>query len=346
MRAKEFLTEKTNLSNIKQDIVNRVQATQDEDLLNKIYTALHKGGLLDRIGGTLQRDTDTKGYEQKLADIIIELPGTVEEKEAFTKFYPQGFIDINRMLSGEYVKFENLLTGGKGAPMEFVHRVFEALAPVTFGSAKGPGEFALAVLSPHIKITGKGDLNIGNQVVEVKAAAGQSGGRVGTPGLLKVDNIPAILNKHLPNPPEEGTSLNLTNLKSVMDANGLNPAQQKKLATELFRYIFSGTEVSDIVNAVVGGQDPRQYFLRANYALYQAESGFNGMMLINFPAKALKYFTDPIQMANEIYAMGIYLMSSNTGFSNRQILSQVTLKPVKEKATSIKLKPSNKKAVQ
>jgi hypothetical protein len=57
-------------------------------------------------------------------------------------------------------------------------------------------------------------------------------------------------------------------------------------------------------------------------------------MLVNFRAQALKYFNDPTQMANEIYAFSIYLISSNPGFQARQILSQVTLKPVKEPKTA------------
>jgi hypothetical protein len=85
-----------------------------------------------------------------------------------------------------------------------------------------------------------------------------------------------------------------------------------------------------VVSAVVSGEDPNPAFLRANYDLYQKDSGFTGMMLINFPAQALKYFKDPMQMASEIYAFQIYLVSANAGFQARQILSQVTLRPVKE----------------
>jgi len=331
MRAKDFLFEKADqaVSNLKTQIIGQVKKTDDSELLQKIYTVLNKTGLVDRIGLVLDRDTDTKGYVKQLVDMIIEVPGTYEEKVAFVKQYPTGYIDIKTMLSGDYVKFDDLITGGPGAPIEFVHRVFDSLKQVTFGGAKGPGEFGLAVLSPYIKITGKGDLHIGKDVIEVKANAGKAGGRVGTPGLLRSDNIPGIIEKYIE--ADLSAGLNLKQLSSLMDEAQLDPRTRKKLATELFTYIFKGdTDVSDIVSAVVSGEDPSPAFLRANYELYQKDSGFTGMMLINFPAQALKYFKDPMQMASEIYAFQIYLVSSNAAFQARQILSQVTLKPVKE----------------
>lgn len=329
MRAKDFLLEADDLSNLKTQIIGQVKKTKDADLLQKLYTMLNKTGLVDRIGLVLDRDTDTKGYVKQLVDMIIDVPGTYEEKAAFVKGYPNGYIDIDKMLSGEYVKFKDLIVGAEDAPIEFIRRVFDALKQVNFGSAKGPGEFGLAVLSPHIKITGKGDLNIGNITVEVKAAVGKSGGRVGTPGLLSSDNIPAIISKYIEFDSSE--SLNLRQLSSLMNKAGLDQATKVKLANELFSYIFRGkADVSDIVSAVVSNQDPNPAYLKANYELYKEDSKFDGMMLINFPAEALKYFLDPEQMSREIYSFAVYLISSNQGFTSRQILSQVTLAPVKE----------------
>jgi len=279
----------------------------------------------------LQRDTDTKGYVDKLVDIIIQTPGTYKEKAAFIEQYPHGYIDVKKMLSGEYVKFDDLITGGNNAPLKFVHRVFDALKQVDFGTAKGPGEFGLAVLSPHIKITGKGDLNIGNEIIEVKANAGKSGGRIGTPGSLASDDIPQMIKDATGVTWPEGTGLNLNQLPALMKQYIPNTANQTKFATKLFNYIFKNkVDVSGLVQAAVGGGDLNAQYLRCNYEVYQKESKFTGMMLMNFQAQACKYFTDPLQMANEIYAFSVYLISSNPGFQTRQILSQVTLSPVKE----------------
>jgi hypothetical protein len=357
MRAFEFLYEKEqpNLANIKTQIIGQVKKTQDPDLLQKLYTTLNKGGLVDRIAPVLDRDTDTKGYVKDLVNMIIDVEGTYEEKQAFINEYPNGYIDIKKMLSGEYIKFTDLIVGGKDAPLQFVLRVFMALKQVTFGGAKGPGEFGLAVLSPHIKITAGGDLKIGDKTIEVKALAGESaggGGRVGTPGLLASDDVPLKIKKHIPKfTIEKGTGLNLKQLSDLMSVYGLSPAKKRALATDLFNYIFRGqSDISGLVDAVVSGTDPNPYYLKANYEIYQKESNFDGMMLINFQTQALKYFIDPLQMANEIYAMSVYLISSNPGFQTRQILSQVSLRRVKEPKTAPevantptkKIKPINK----
>jgi hypothetical protein len=343
MRAFEFLIEKAqtspNIASLKTQIISQVKKSQDPDLLEKLYTALNKGGLIDRIAPVLSRDTDTKGYVDRLVEMIIDVPGTYEEKQSFINQYPTGYIDVEKMISGDYVKFDNLITGGEGAPLQFVHRVFDSLKQVTFGGAKGPGEFGLAVLSPHIKITGKGDLHIGNLVIEVKANAGASGGRVGTPGLLSSDDIPKMLEEAMPTyKVPAGESLNLNQLPKLMDMNGLDSQQKTAFATRLFNYIFKNkADVSGLISAAVSGGDLNPYFLKANYEIYQAESGFDGMMLMNFKTQACKYFTDPLQMSNDIYAFSIYLISANSGFQARQILSQVTLRPVKEKSTAPKV---------
>jgi hypothetical protein len=340
MRAKEFLIERS-IPQMKSDIIKQVQTSSDEDLIQKLYSILNKSGLTGRIAPVLNRDTDTKGYVDQIVEIIINTPGTYEEKVAFINEYPNGYIDVKRMLSGDLVTFDDLIVGGKGAPLRFVHRVFDALKQVTFGGAKGPGEFGLAVLSPHIKITGKGDLNIGKRVIEVKANAGKSatgGGRVGTPGLLNYEKIPDYLDSYGIVVPE-GENLNLKQLYSTMQSVGLKPAQQKSLATKMFNYIFKGeADVSAIVDAVTSGKDPAPAYLKANYEVYQKESGFTGMMLMNFHTSTLKYFIDPLQMANEIYAFSIYLISSNQGFRARYVLSQVNLKPVKEPTNPVKAK--------
>jgi hypothetical protein len=349
MRAFEFLKEAGNIAQLKSKIISSVTQSNDEKLIQKLYTTINKTGLVDRIAPIISRDTDTKGYVDELVSMIIEVPGTYEEKQAFIKGYPTGYIDIEKMLSGEYVTFDKLITGGEGTPIEFVKKVFNALKQVTFGGSKGPGEFGLAVLSPHIKITGKGDLNIGDKTIEVKAAAGEtqsSGGRVGTPGLLSTDNISAILEKHMQGyVVPVGESINLKQLSGLMSKVNLNSEQRNQLASELFNYIFKGkADITELVNAVVTGGDPNPAYLKANYQIYQSESIFDGMMLVNFKAQALKYFVDPDQMSREIYAFSIYLISSNAAFQARQILAQVTLKPVKEpKAAPVVVKKADKK---
>lgn len=316
------------ISKLKTDIKTQVDKTSDEELLDRIYTVLNKTNLVDRISGTLERETDTTGYVADLTKLIIDTSGTYQEKHDFIKGFPHGYVDINLMLSGDRAKFDQLITGGP-----FVHRVFDALKQVTFGTAKGPGEFALAVMSPHIKITGKGDLNIGNKVVEVKANVGKSGGRLGTPGSLNFENVAHIIAKHTKTSEAQLKSNNLGLGGLITLSSNLTPAQRTSLGKELFDYIFGGeVDTGALVHALAASDEGtlKKEYTKANYRHYQKETGFSGLMLMNFVSQELKYYVDPESMAEEIYEPGVYIISKDKAFTARQILSQVTLRPFKE----------------
>jgi len=345
MRFTEFkiLLEKTeDVSALKGKIIDTVNRTDDAELLDKIYTVLNKTNLAERIGLVLKRDTDARAHVQDIVEMIINVPGTYEEKWAFVEGYPNGYVDIDYMLSGEHVKFEQLLTGAEDAPIAFINRVFLALKQVTFGSSKGPGEFALAVLSPHIIINGKGDLNIGDKVYEVKASAGKEvssgGGRLGTPGLLNATGVSKIIKKYS-GQDFAGKTLRLTDFSAVMAT--VDPAQKQEFAEELFGHIFADkADISGLVAAAVSNGDLSNEYLKANYQAYQEESHFDGLILINFAAGMLKHYVDPESMNGEIYSTNVQLCSAEKAHEQRQIISQVTLKkPVEPKVQPPELEP-------
>jgi len=337
-----------DVNSLRKDIIDQVKKTQDEELLDKIYTVLNQSGLADRIAGTLERDTDTKGYTDIITQIIIDTPGTFQEKYDFINGFPTGYVDIEKMLSGNRVKFTDLLTGGK-----FVVSVFNRLKRETFGSAKGPGEFALAVMSPHIRINGKGDLNIGDQIIEVKASAGKEvssgGGRLGEGGLIKYDDVAKIIEKNIkaklsvvaPN----GVGLaGLTKLSSK-----LSSSERMRFGKELFGYMFSGAgaNISDLVSAFASGTDLRDAYVKANYDAYKTESGFDGIMIMNFALGELHYFRDVNDLVRHVYnGIGVYIVSGDPTKSARQILTQVTLAPFKEPTVTLPDAPTDKATPQ
>ncbi len=329
---------------LRKEIISQVKQTQDQELLDKIYTVLNKSGLTDRIAGTLERETDTEGYVADITRIIIDTEGTYQEKHAFIEGFPTGYVNIDLMLSGQRVKFDELL-----AKNRFVRKVFDALKRVTFGTAKGPGEFALAVMSPHIRITGKGDLNIGKQVIEVKASAGKEassgGGRLGTPGLLRSDDVEKIIVKHLKINPEQAYpegNLGLGGLTKL--ATTVDFSTRRALGKELFSYIFAGrASIGPLLSELVAGNDLRDEYIAANYEAYRSESEFDGIMIMNFALGELQYFKDVKDMVRHIYkSIGVYLISSDKAAQARQILCQVTLAPFKEPPVVLPDKPTDK----
>jgi len=152
--------------------------------------------------------------------------------------------------------------------------------------------------------------------------------------LLHSDNVESIIAKHL----------NINMSRAIPDGNlslkGLitltsnaKPETRSKLGKELFGYIFKNQiSVNKLVSAFASGdlETFKQEYIKANYALYQKDSGFTGVMLMNFALGELQYYRNPDDMIQQIYDPGVYLISKDKAAQARQIISQVTLRPFKE----------------
>jgi len=322
---------------MKADIIKQVKKTDDQELLDKTYTVLNASGLHSRINTTLKKETDVRSYADDLTNVIIRTPGSYQEKFSFIDGFPKGYIDVDLMLSGRRVKIDNLVTGG-----EFVKRVFNELKTYSPAGVKGPGEFALAVMSPHISIFGKGDLHIDGKVIEVKASAGSSassgGGRLGTPGSLRFENVPKIIKKYTDVDTAIGVNVGFKYLCQLA-AQIPEDRKRRQFAKELFDYVFEGTNVDKLIE-LLSSANPQPALIEkayavANYNKYQEETKFNGMLIMNFSIGELQYFETGESMSQNLYATGVYLVSKDKAFSARQILSQITLKgEAKEKDPS------------
>ena len=343
MRAREFLFEKKSpdpLRPLKAKVISQVKQTSDKDLLDKVYSALNSTNFNRRIITALSRDEDLSKFVDEVANIITSMPGDFDEKMAFIEELPKGYVDIEKMLSGKRVTFTKLLrTNSDKVSKKFVINVFLALKSVGERMQKGPGEFALAALSPEISIFGSGDLKIKDQVIEVKANKGQEassgGGRLGHPGDLQFIDIPNIISKYLP-AFDVNQSLSLVKFRNVLDTSGLDNDTIKDFATELFSYIFKAqlewTDISPLVDAALTpGQTLVKPYIKVAYDAYRGPSGqtkFDGVMLMNFPLQQLRYYEDPEELFKDIYSTSPSLIDpKNISLMGRQILPQVTLKP-------------------
>lgn len=189
MRFKEIITE--DLSKDQRKKIARInnKLETDPDLIDEIWKDLSlkakdiEGQFINRFVNMLdpsntdpEKDQAFKDFLKKYAQIIAELEGTPEEKFAFiSSLGKKSYIDEKKLLTPGKVSWDSWLTGS-----DFAKRLFDAAYgdPRLITDNKGPGEAALAILSPNIKLSlgGSGDIEVNGTPIEVKAAAGSKTG--------------------------------------------------------------------------------------------------------------------------------------------------------------------------
>ena len=123
--------------------------------------------------------------DKKLRDLVIRAKHTFEEKEQFLKKLASGdgYFDGNKMLSQTNGNIYNAVKANPVAAELAPKMSIEFRGDMGYGPSQGPGEFMMALLGRNIGLATKGDLQIGNSVVEIKATSrgkngGHSGGRL------------------------------------------------------------------------------------------------------------------------------------------------------------------------
>jgi hypothetical protein len=168
-------------------ITNKLEA--DPELIDEIFKELSmkakdmEGQFVNRFVSMLspentepEKDQMFANFLKKYAEVIAECPGDSEEKFAFIGgLGKKSHIDEKKLLTPGKQSWDDWLTGS-----EFSKRLFDFAFgdPRLTTDNKGPGEAALAILSPNIKLSvgGSGDIDVGSTPIEVKAAAGKGTG--------------------------------------------------------------------------------------------------------------------------------------------------------------------------
>lgn len=258
MRYSDFkLVEQPNKDQLNK--IRRINAKMDADpafideLWNIVSTKVStdEGGLESRIVKALQ-PTNTKpeddqtygaGFLEGLVDAIDKTEGTVEEKIAFAQTLGTvDHIDTNALLQpisgwGDWL--------APGTP--FAQRLFDTMfnfAPFRADN-KGPGEFALAILSPKITLKGaKGDIDVSGTPLEVKAGMTSSGGRLApTTGTLgQLHGNKEFWASLYPDDPVKGAQLakvnkiNANNYSTFLEQTGLSNEDSQKILSAIFKH--------------------------------------------------------------------------------------------------------------
>lgn len=203
-----------------------------------------------------EKDQLFADFLKKYAEVISEVPGDSEEKFAFIGgLGKKSHIDEKKLLSPGKQSWDSWLTGS-----DFAKRLFD----YSFGDPrlttdnKGPGEAALAILSPKIKLSigGSGDIEVGNIPVEVKAAAGKGTGAgrlTPTKNTLGIYNSQQVAKMLFPNDPQKQQIVTQNYANCSANAFG-NFVQDLELSVEqiqnLLQNIFREESIQDKVVAV------------------------------------------------------------------------------------------------
>ena len=170
----------------KLDYINKVLSSQP-DIMDRIFKQLrivdkknvakgYKQGddefdprqYLDPKLTAPEDDYDSRGYRAILIKALTQASGTMEEVEAFLKNYGKvSYINVDILKTeNELVPTTQFLKEAPGVSKGFVESMYNYL--FRFKPDRGPGEIALAFMSPQIEIVGKGDLRIGGTLTEAK----------------------------------------------------------------------------------------------------------------------------------------------------------------------------------
>lgn len=351
MRAFEFLREyDADISDkdLKAQIKDKIDIETDRVTLDRVYQALDRANIDEKLLSAISRDPDMKvGVVKKLKDYIIRIimttQGSTQDKKDFiaTLESGKGFIDTDKLLTkNQIVNVKDLLLGNN----DFADKVFMELLEMPIPQGVGPGEIPMALLSPKIKIVGgskeaPGDLQIGKKFVEVKAE------KDGTPGRLSDDKVKinfsksvdmirkaGITDKRIALYPgklavKEGERVNVVGENSVVERFKANGIDVKPLADTIANELNAGRESKEDkklekeLSLAIQENDPKEVMIqntKLQLGMYKSAKKFDGMLFLNVKNRdnVYSYYTEDNSFDSINIDSGTIYMTGSGGKHN------------------------------
>ncbi len=306
---KQILKEYKDISQAKKEIIQKIVDLDPADelgakLLDNVFKVLNT----DKMGGNI-----TKSFVPPMADETMSAEvkkGHIANVAKIISNIDSDFASLN--------KFLNNLKKGKALNVSELQKpmtTFNALcngdpvainvlnALMTYGvgsKRKGPGEFALAMMSPFIKLAdGQGDIEIqGVGKVELKSETTAGGGRLGMGGPSRESQL-AVLEKYRDQAPEfvayfdKNKSITINPFMKLMNQtlplpNAKNKKLRSLIANEILALTFDkfakqmakGFAQADLRTAQLN-------FIKYNFEWYKAKDNFDAFMIMNFPQQKI-----------------------------------------------------------
>lgn len=313
MRFTEFkkLNEESEITSLKKEIVGQVKQTDDFNILDRVHQVLSHSRNQANISKAFGKNIKTgniSNQESVVKDMVSQisnLPGTTKQKDDFIKALEHGkAVDLNALMRKDS-NFSNVF------PTKMAEDFFMSIA--NYGRAvsmKGPGEFALAIMSPKIALADKGDLVIAGKHVEVKAALSSSGGRFGEVGASKdqiVRNLERVGPKWAKTPEQRKAWKKFVELNSITFGPAVKILHtifdDKRAIKEIVSTTVALTldkKSADLIGTSAAndptGLEAEKTYMKANFEWYKKRDGFDAMLAIWFGGKKMYYFSTGEQL--------------------------------------------------
>jgi hypothetical protein len=300
------------IQHIKKNIVELLRGVEEGSILQKVLKTLQAGNIDKRIDSAIGSDIDARNHISAITSAIVDSEAPLEEKEKFLERFKKGIVNTSKLVDGKLHSFSDIV--GPGFPTE----VFKKLVPGLIAQGIGPGELALASLSPKIKsvgaVGGGGDIVVGNTRVEVKTSV-TSGGRWVNARKANVDlqGIKTAIEAAM------GKPLTVKYLSADEWVNTVRPIIQAKnpkvlsnVCATIANGMFSHTNNSKYKAALEKGdaQKIADMMLTVGYENYKAYSNFAGILLMDLSSESMQYFTSYDEMKGHVHISTPYIWCS------------------------------------
>jgi len=319
-----------------QDIIKQLDIEDEKDrgIIDQIWRILNSDHIQTVIGSVVARPIADETAMDKLeatkilTKVIYQVEGSYDKIKSFLD-------DLEKTGSAYDVdaikKPINALSNVFKSDVGFT--VFKTLLPYGVGSnRKGPGEFALAMLSDRVQLSDStGDIKVDGDLVEVKASKSETssgGGRLGMHGLtgddatarlLKYENdIPSIA-QHLKDPRNKTLGFG----KFLEYLNTDLPVGDKRrglIVKDLYTGVFIPKAVQKIAKAVQSSNQSieiAKQYAGANYIDYVSKGKFDSLLAIDLYTGKTAYMKSEDEFIEFIEgphsgSLGVSAVSSNS----------------------------------
>jgi hypothetical protein len=231
-------------------------------------------------------------------------------------------IATDKLLDGKLHSFSELVGTG------FTLELFKQLSVELTSQGVGPGEVALAVLSPNIqwsgRISGGGDIVVNKKAVEVKARASKGGRWINArKAKLDLGTIASTITENSVSPIDLPDRINASHWVDTFRPN-INPRKLKDVAKKIADSTFKFVDNSSYRDALIAGDASAvvNSYLEVGYDNYKKYSAFAGMLLMDIPTEQMQYFIDYKDMQGSISVSTTYIFAPES-----EMMPQVILAP-------------------